>query len=61
MNMPRPMTANNYDKIASKLSGVTKGIAEEVMLEASEELHELAKVTSKNNTRKVKAKRRYKC
>ena len=28
MDMPKPMTQNNYDKIVSKIVKVTKGIAE---------------------------------
>ena len=32
MNMPKPITANNYDKIVNVLSAAAKSTAEEVML-----------------------------
>ena len=31
MNMPKPMTQNNYDKIAAKILNVTKAVAEETI------------------------------
>ena len=35
MNMPKPMTQNNYDKIAAKILNVTKAVAEETMSDAA--------------------------
>ena len=46
MNMPKLMTANNYDKIVNVLSAAAKSTAEEVMLEACQELHELEKTNN---------------
>ena len=40
MNIPKPMTANNYDKIILKLSTAAKEVAEETMKEACEELRQ---------------------
>ena len=38
MNLPKPMTANNYDKIVNRLNVVAKEAANETMRDASEEL-----------------------
>ena len=38
MDMPKPMTANNYDKIVNKLTDAAKYVAEETMKDACEEL-----------------------
>ena len=38
MNLPKPMTSNNYDKIVTKLIAATKEIAETTMQDACEEL-----------------------
>jgi hypothetical protein len=38
MDMPKPMTRNNYDKTIIKLAKITKSIAEETMADAAEEL-----------------------
>ena len=40
MNIPKPMTANNYDKIILKLSTAAKEVAEETMKEACEEFRQ---------------------
>ena len=37
-NLPKPMTANNYDKIVNRLNVVAKEAANETMRDASEEL-----------------------
>ena len=38
MNLPRPMTANNYDKIVDRLNVVVKKVSNETMGDASEDL-----------------------
>ena len=38
MNLPKPMTANNYDKIVNRLNVVAKEAANETMTDASEDL-----------------------
>ena len=38
MNLPKPMTANNYDKIVNRLNNVAKEVANETMKDASEDL-----------------------
>ena len=38
MNLPKPMTANNYDKIVNRLNIVVKEVANEPMRDASEDL-----------------------
>ena len=38
MNLPKPMTANNYDKIVTRLNVVAKEVANETMRDASENL-----------------------
>ena len=38
MNLPKPMTANNYDKIVNRLNVVAKEVANETTRDASEEL-----------------------
>lgn len=38
MDMPKPMTRNNYDKLVKKLSNVTKLVAEETMNDAAKEI-----------------------
>ena len=38
MDMPKPMTANNYDKIIFKYAEVSKSVAEDTMNDAAEEL-----------------------
>ena len=40
MNMPKPMTQNNYDKIAAKILNVTKAVAEETMSDAAKDIRE---------------------
>ena len=43
MNMPKPMTRNNYDKLVVKIASVTKTVAENTMSDAADELKNLAK------------------
>ena len=52
MNVPVPMTANNYDKIVKKLLRATKSVAEVTMQDACDDLHavEDAETTSIVNT-----------
>ena len=38
MNLPKPMTTNNYDKIVNRLKLVAKEVANETMRDASEDL-----------------------
>ena len=38
MNLPKPMTANNYDKIGNRLNVVAKEVASETMRDTSEDL-----------------------
>ena len=38
MNLPRPMTANNYDKIVHRLNVVVNKVSSETMGDASEDL-----------------------
>ena len=38
MNMPKPMTANNYDKIVSVVSECAKSVAHETIADAAAEL-----------------------
>ena len=38
MNLPKTVTANNYDKIISRLVKITKAVADITMQEACEEL-----------------------
>ena len=40
MNMPKPVTQNNYDKIAAKILSVTKAVAEETMSDAAKDIRE---------------------
>ena len=40
MNMPKPMTQNNYDKLVLAISAAIKEIAEQTMLDAANDLHE---------------------
>ena len=40
MNMPKPMTANNYDKLAKRFAEVTQQVAEETMMDAANEIRE---------------------
>ena len=40
MNMPKPMTQNNYDKLVLAISAATKEIAEQTMLDAANDLRE---------------------
>ena len=40
MNMPKPMTQNNYDKIAAKILNVTKAVAEDTMSDAAKDIRE---------------------
>ena len=47
MDMPKPMTANNYDKLAKRYSTVSKEIAEETMSDAAEEIR--SKVSKDND------------
>ena len=43
MNMPKPMTANNYDKLVSNISTVAKVVADETMEDAVNDIREVAK------------------
>ena len=38
MNLPKRMTANNYDKIVNLLNVVAKEVANETMIDVSEDL-----------------------
>ena len=38
MNMPKPMTANNYDKIVSQVTECVKSVAEQTIADAAEEI-----------------------
>ena len=38
MNLPKPMTTNNYDKIVNRLNIVAKEVANETMRDATEDL-----------------------
>ena len=38
MNLPKPVTANNYDKIVNRLKFIAKEVANETMRDASEDL-----------------------
>ena len=38
MDMPKPMTQNNYDKIVTKMANVTKTVAEETMSDAANDI-----------------------
>lgn len=38
MNLPKPMTANNYDKIVKRMTLAAKDVAETTMQDACEEL-----------------------
>ena len=38
MNLPKPVTANNYDKIINRLVKITKAVADITMQDACEEL-----------------------
>ena len=42
MNMPKPMAANNYDKLVSAISAVTKTVAVETMKDGVEQIREAA-------------------
>lgn len=41
MDMPRPMTANNYDKIVKRYAKVSKTIADQTMTDAAEEIRSM--------------------
>ena len=41
MNMPKPMTQNNFDKIVKTVSHCAKAVARETMNDAAEEIREL--------------------
>ena len=41
MNMPNPMTQNNYDKVVDKIVDATKLVAEETMIDAANDLSEM--------------------
>ena len=43
MNVPKPMTANNYDKIMNRLNTVAKEVANETMRDASKDLFSKSK------------------
>ena len=45
-NLPKPMTANNYDKIVNRLNNVAKEVVNETMKDASEDL--LSKIKDPN-------------
>jgi len=38
MNMPKPMTANNYDKLAKRFAKVTQEVVEETMMDCANEI-----------------------
>lgn len=38
MDMPKPMTANNYDKLAKRFADVTQEVAEDTMLDCANEI-----------------------
>ena len=38
MDMPKPMTRNNYDKTVTKISTIVKSVAEETMHDAVDEI-----------------------
>ena len=40
VNLPKPMTQNNYDKIVNKITDVVKIVAEESMSDAANDLRE---------------------
>ena len=44
MNIPKPMTANNYDKIVTILSDTVKTVAHETMFGACEEIRSQSSV-----------------
>ena len=46
MNLPKPMTANNYDKIVNRLNIIVKEVANETIRDASEDL--LSKIKDPN-------------
>ena len=48
MDIPKPMTAKNYDKLVSKFVTATKAVAEETMEDAAEEIR--SKVNSDSDT-----------
>ena len=41
MDMPKSMTANNYNKIVIKLTNSVKSVAEDTMMDAAHELKDL--------------------
>ena len=51
LNLPKPMTVNNYDKIVDRLSVVAKEVANEAMRNASEDL--LSKSKDPNDDRVI--------
>ena len=38
MNLPKPMTAKNYDKLVNSLNAVVKKVANETMIDSSDDL-----------------------
>ena len=48
MNLPKPMTANNYDKIVNRINIVVKEVANETMRDASEDVLSKSKDPSDN-------------
>ena len=50
MDMPNPMTRNNYDKLVAKVSSVTKLVAEETMHDAAEDIRNGCSETDIINT-----------
>ena len=46
MNLPKHMTANNYDKIVNRLNIIVKEVANETIRDASEDL--LSKIKDPN-------------
>ena len=43
MNVPKPMTANNYDKIMNRLNTVAKEVANETMRDTSKDVFSKSK------------------
>ena len=48
MNLPKPMTANNYDKIVNRLNVVAKEAANEITRDASEDILSKSKYPNDN-------------
>ena len=50
MNMPQPMTENNYEKVINIMSTVVKSVAEETMQDACQEIKDKDNPENDNNT-----------